>query len=137
MTTALRVIFILRPLAMMLIPAAAAPFATIQHAINTASAGDTIFVDAGTYTENVTINKELTISGAGQGITTIYPAVSSPNPGGDGTSSLYPGSSNVMLVQASNVTISALTIDGDNPNLTSGVVRGGADIDARNGIITD
>jgi hypothetical protein len=35
------------------------------------------------------------------------------------------------------VTITGFTLDGDNPGLTSGVVRGGADIDARNGIITD
>ena len=40
-------------------------------------------------------------------------------------------------MQASNVTISKLRLEGDNPNLTSGVVRGAADIDARNGIITN
>src|SRR5262245_54867316 len=43
----------------------------------------------------------------------------------------------MILVQASDVTISGLTLDGDNPGLTSGVVRGGADLDARNGIITN
>jgi hypothetical protein len=42
-----------------------------------------------------------------------------------------------MLVQANNVTISNLRLEGDNPSLTSGVVRGGKDIDARNGIITN
>jgi hypothetical protein len=35
------------------------------------------------------------------------------------------------------VTIHDLVIDGDNPALASGVSRGGADVDARNGIITD
>jgi len=40
-------------------------------------------------------------------------------------------------VRAHNVTIDGLTLDGDNPSLTSGVVAGGADLDARNGIITD
>ena len=36
-----------------------------------------------------------------------------------------------------NVTITGLTLDGDNPTLTSGTVVGGADLDARNGIITN
>ncbi len=35
------------------------------------------------------------------------------------------------------MTIHDLTVDGDNPALTSGIVFGGADLDARNGIIVD
>ena len=65
----------------------------------------------------------------------IEPAVSNPvcSPG-----SLCSGTaSNVILVEANNVTISKLTVEGDNPALTSGVVVGGKDIDARNGIITN
>jgi len=42
-------------------------FTTIQAAVNAATAGDTINVGAGTYTENVTINKRLIIDGAGSG----------------------------------------------------------------------
>jgi hypothetical protein len=45
--------------------------------------------------------------------------------------------SNIMLVQANNVTIHGFTLDGDNPSITSGTVRHGADLDARNGIITN
>lgn len=42
---------------------------TIQGAIDNASSGDTIFLKAGTYTENVTINKEgISIIGSGSGV---------------------------------------------------------------------
>src|ERR1019366_5670240 len=43
-------------------------FTTIQSAVNAAAANDTILVDAGTYQENVTINKALTLEGADHGI---------------------------------------------------------------------
>ena len=39
-------------------------FATIQAAITAASDGDTIFVAAGTYAENITLNKDITLLGA-------------------------------------------------------------------------
>ncbi|MEO8209450.1 MAG: DUF1565 domain-containing protein [bacterium] len=42
-----------------------APFQTINRAVSSANAGDTIYVDAGTYGQNVVVDKRLTIIGAG------------------------------------------------------------------------
>jgi CSLREA domain-containing protein len=110
-------------------------FATIQGGVTGVASGGTVNVAAGTYTENVTIAQPLTLTGAGAATTTLIPAISAPNTCGG--ASLCPGGSNLILVQASNVTISGLTLDGDNPGLTSVENFGGANIDARNGIITN
>lgn len=109
-------------------------FTGIQAAINAASPGDTITIASGSYEENVVVNKSVTLAGTGPK-TVIYPATSNPacSPG-----SLCGGTaSNIILVQADNVTITKLKLEGDNPSLTSGVVVEGKDIDARNGIITN
>lgn len=109
-------------------------YCTIQAAIDDATAGDVISVAAGTYVENVVVNKSVELAGAGAGSTIVVPAVSNPNPC-TGSSMCGGLASNVILVEASDVKIHDLTVDGDNPALTSGIVRGGADLDARNGII--
>src|SRR4051812_2140350 len=90
-------------------------FTGIQAAINAASPGDTITVAAGKYYENVTVDRPLTLQGSGDG-TVVYPATSAPNPCAG--SSLCGGlASNIVLVQAGNVTISNMRLEGDNPNL--------------------
>jgi hypothetical protein len=109
------------------------PCKTIQHAVDVACEGDVVHAGHGHYTENVVISKALTLEGEGRH-TVIRPALSAPAPCIDG--SLCNGAaSNVILVRAANVSVRKLTIDGDNPDLTSTIVRGGADLDARNGII--
>ncbi len=114
-------------------------YCTIQAAINDPLTlnGHLITVDAGTYVENVVVTKSLTIQGAGQANTFVIPAISDPNCGGAGGGSICAGGSYIFLIQANNVTLHDLTIDGDNTSLTSGIVAGGADLDARNGIITN
>jgi hypothetical protein len=110
-------------------------YTSIQAAVNAAAPGSVVTIGAGSYFENVTVNKPLKLKGAGTARTIIYPSVSKPicSPG-----SLCGGeASNIVLVEASNVTIEGVWLKGDNPNLTSGVVVGGEDIDARNGIITN
>jgi hypothetical protein len=114
--------------------AAGCSFNSIQSAINAAQSGATITIGPGSYYENVVVNKPVTLKGSGN-TTVIHPAISAPvcSPG-----SLCEGAaSNIVLVQANNVTITKLRLEGDNPGLAGGVIRNGAKIDARNGIITN
>ncbi len=111
-----------------------APCRTVQRGVDAACAGDTVRIGRGDYAENVVVPKSLTLDGARGAV--VRPARSAPTPCADG--SLCGGAaSTIILVQASGVTVRGLTLDGDNPALTSGVVVGGADVDARNGIVTD
>ncbi|MEQ1785539.1 MAG: Calx-beta domain-containing protein [Acidimicrobiales bacterium] len=111
------------------------PLATIQAGIDTVQAGGDVQVSAGSFAENVVVDKDVRVHGAGA-TTVVVPAISDPNCGGAGGGSLCAGSSNVFLVEADGVEIDHLTVDGDNASLT-GLVVGGADVDARNGIITN
>jgi nitrous oxidase accessory protein NosD len=113
----------------------------IQDGVNAGVSGDTVNVAAGTYVENITVPTPLTLAGANEATTIIEPAVSDPNCGSSGPTnaggSLCPGGSNIILVQANNVTVHHFTLDGDNPGQTSAYNFGGANLDARNGIITN
>ena len=113
-------------------------YGTIQAAINASNPGDIIQIAAGTYTENLIVGRPVELKGAGAGSTTLIPAVSNPDcDGAGGGDPLCAGASSVILVRAGCVTVHDLTVDGDNPGITSGVLSGGVDVEARNGIICD
>src|SRR5690606_19000175 len=114
-----------------------APYSTIQAGIDGALTGGTVQVAAGTYVEEIIINKTLSVVGPNAGI--------NPNTGARGPEAIIqPASSNpivpgfagpvVVGLTAPGVTFDGFTIDGDNPGLTSGVIYNGADVDAEFGI---
>jgi len=114
-----------------------AAFTTIQAAINAAAPLDTIQVCAGTYAEQISVNKALTLLGPNAAINpntgirvaeaTIIPTTSDPlNPGFAGPITVY--------LSVPGINFRGFTVDGDNPGLTSGVVFNGADVDAEFGI---
>jgi hypothetical protein len=106
-------------------------FATIQDGVNGVTNPGTVIVYAGTYPENVLVNKALTILGAkaGQNADTRFAAfVTGPNgPKADPTvesiltaavNDPFDDTTGVMLaVLSDNVTIDGLVVDGNNPAL--------------------
>ena len=92
-------------------------FCTIQAAINDSNtdAGDTIQLEAASYTELVDITKSIILQG--QPGTIIYPSQNIP----DFTSSR---SGSMLWIQAANVVIRNLEIDGDNPVISGGYAYG-------------
>jgi hypothetical protein len=91
-------------------------YATIQAAVNAASAGATINVDAGTYTEQVTINKPLTLRGVNAG-------VDARTRSGTGETILTGvkvsgGVTWAVKIAASNVTLDGFTIQGQTTQAT-------------------
>ncbi len=78
-------------------------FPTIQSAINAATSGDTILVAPGTYVEQLTIDKSVTITGSGIGTTIVQsPAVLAPDAFGNPWT--------IELGNAATVTLSGFTL---------------------------
>ncbi|MFG3002120.1 hypothetical protein ACGFYK_37455, partial [Streptomyces sp. NPDC048340] len=111
----------------LVVPSAAYP--TVQSAVDAARSGDRIAVRPGVYREQLTIRKNLTITGAGAGKTTIL-APAHLVTGSDGLNSI------VTLDNAASVKISRLAVSGpgsgtcDEGALGAGIrVLGGAHLD--------
>jgi len=102
-------------------------YLTIQDAIDNALSGDTIVVVPETYVEDLVVDVQVTISGAGIGQTILLPATSMP---GSGNGSQVGSTTWMAKVRAHGVTITGFTLDGNNPALSPG-------IDARGGIVSD
>ncbi|MFA5401208.1 MAG: right-handed parallel beta-helix repeat-containing protein [Dehalococcoidia bacterium] len=86
-------------------------FATIQTGVNGVDAGGTVNVAAGTYNENISINKSISLFGANKATTVIN---------GD-------GSGIVVTIVANNVNFSGFTVQGsgNNPLENAGMILQG------------
>ena len=82
---------------------------TIQSAVDAASEGDTIIVHAGSYTENVNINEQLTLQGEDADVVTVTAAVSNDH---------------VFEVTADSVSISGFTVTGATASSKAGIYLG-------------
>ena len=81
-----------------------APFATIQHGIDTVASGGTVTVAAGTYDESLTIDKPVTLDGAQSGVDAR---------GRSGPESVITGSGGVVYTAgATTGTIDGFTLQG-------------------------
>ena len=91
------------------------PLLTIAQAITNASAGDTIYVDAGSYAAAVTVSKSLTLRGANRGINANNPSDrTQANPSRVAESIINPASGTAFTVSSniSNVTIDGFRVTG-------------------------
>ncbi len=115
-------------------------FATIQGGIDGVTSGGTVNVYAGTYAEQVDVNKPINLLGPNATINpntgsrvaeaVIIPTTSDPiNPGFNGPITVY--------LSVPGTTMKGFTVDGNNPSLVSGVVYNGSDVDAQFGIYGD
>ena len=93
------------------------PCKHIQQAVNVASAGDTISLAPGNYVEQVSIAKDLTLTGAGSGASTISaPAVLVPD---------SQGFLNIVEINSgASVQMSQLAVTGPGPGTCGSIDRG-------------
>ena len=99
-------------------------YATIQAAVNAAPAGGTVTVDAGTYAEQVTITKSLTVRGAQAGIDArLNDRLNGPVSAESVMTGALSGTTRTasFVVSANDVTIDGFTVQGEtSQSLSSG-----------------
>jgi len=116
---------------------------SIQRGVDVADSGDTVNVEAGTYAENVLVNKSLSLLGPNAGI--------DPNTGARVAEAIIVPALTQTSLQAStsgtifrvgsvsghvDVTIDGFTIDGHNDSLVGGRTLNGVEVHTGAGIIT-
>lgn len=88
-------------------------YASLQAAIDAVSAGSTIYVSAGNYSENITVNKALTIQSQSGALQTTITAANAE--------------ADVFRITADNVNIDGFTVTGATGGAKSGFYLTGAD----------
>ena len=104
---------------------------TIQRGIDAVPApgtGWTVNVQAGTYKENVTVDRSVTLLGANAGTAGSASRVAETTVITNGNQSA------IFYVTSSNVTINGFTINGDDPSVTGASVYSGEDANAAYGV---
>ncbi len=110
---------------------------TLQQAVDAAAAsGDTIDITAGTFTEQVTITKSLTITGA-TAATSIIKSPDVLNPDSDGQRSIIRVSGASTVVTISKVTVTG-PVTSNCGGINNGLyAAGGATLNLNNSIVTE
>ena len=98
-------------------------FSTVQAAINAASPGATISICAGTFTENLRIDRNLTLAGAGRGVTILD---------GNAANSVIAINPDLTAVTIRDLTIT----NGKSPGVGGGISNGKAQTTLVNVLIT-
>jgi hypothetical protein len=121
---------------------------SVQAAVNAANPGDTVAICPGTYVEGngspgtsaLTINKSLTIKGAGSEKVKIQPKRSTPSGGqiAAGSPALRDAVGNIITIQGGTATpvtvdISGVTVDGNGVYVEGGVLY----LDAQGSLVRD
>ncbi len=101
---------------------------SIQAAIDAASDGDTILVGPGTYDENLTIDKQITLIGAQSGIDPT-------GDGGRGGAETVINGNIAVTVGADNATIDGFTLNKGAGNVGISLETGATDITIQNNIL--
>lgn len=93
---------------------------TITEAVAMAEDGDTILVKPGTYTEAITIDKDITLMGDGEDVSEVVVHIPEDGPRADWLQMKY-----AFWLQDSDASLSKLTIHGPGSRVSAFVVVGG------------